>query len=242
MLGGPIVYNEYTIDNELAKDQSKKAVIAMCVSAAVTCAFLLLRFGPGFSSSGLLSMASTAIFTVMCFAMGQWEVNLPTVSALLTAFSYAINDCVVVFDRIRFEASARWRCGGCAHGGCARQQTAEQAALGAAPAACCIDPGRTLTPLPRCVRRGCPGVQVAKEVEDGGTVDNAAALKSVVNRAMSLVTIRSLLTLETVMVCSLMIVIMGGASLHSFSLAVTFGLLNAVSGEPTPRNVACLRT
>jgi hypothetical protein len=50
-------------------------------------------------------MASTAIFTVMCFAMGQWEVNLPTVSALLTAFSYAINDCVVVFDRIRFEAS-----------------------------------------------------------------------------------------------------------------------------------------
>jgi preprotein translocase subunit SecF len=48
-------------------------------------------------------MGSAAIFTVMCFACGQWEVNLPTVSALLTAFSYAINDCVVVFDRTRFE-------------------------------------------------------------------------------------------------------------------------------------------
>jgi preprotein translocase subunit SecF len=68
---------------------------------------------------------------------------------------------------------------------------------------------------------------VAQEQRLGGRVDSARDLKAVVNRALSLVTIRSLLTLEAVMVCSLMIVIMGATSLHSFALAVTFGLLNA---------------
>ena len=103
VLGGPIIYNEYTIDNSLSVEQSRQAIIAMIVAAAATTAFILLRFGPGFSASGFLSMASAGIFAVMCFAMGQYEVNLPIVSAILTVFSYAINDCVVVFDRIRFE-------------------------------------------------------------------------------------------------------------------------------------------
>lgn len=96
------------------------------------------------------------------------QVNLPIISAILTVFSYALNDCVVVFDRIRYE-------------------------LGCLP-----EPPRD----PR-------------------------ELRDTVNRAMGLVTIRSLLTLAVVMVCSVCLVGLGPEGLESFSLAITFGLLNA---------------
>ena len=42
-----------------------------------------------------------------------------------------------------------------------------------------------------------------------------------------LVTIRSLLTLGVVMVCSICLVGIGPVGLESFALAITFGLLNA---------------
>ena len=45
--------------------------------AVVTCAFVLLRFGPGFAISGFLSLASAGLFAICCFAMGGYEVNLP---------------------------------------------------------------------------------------------------------------------------------------------------------------------
>ena len=138
----PIVYNSYAIDPSLAKEQSRQAIIALVVSAVVVAVFLFLRFGIFYALAGLVSMGSAGIFSVCCFAMGQYVVNLPFVSAVLTVFAYAVNDCVVVFDRIRFEVA-------------------------------------------RMMDHNCP-------------VD----LKNTVNRALSLVTIRSLLTLLTVMICS----------------------------------------
>ncbi|KAL4420516.1 hypothetical protein ABPG75_010172 [Micractinium tetrahymenae] len=168
VLGGPIVYNEYTIDSSLAVEQSRRAIAAMIVAAVVTCAFLLLRFGPGFSAAGFISLASAGLFAICCFAMGGYEVNLPIISAVLTVFSYAINDCVVVFDRIRFEM-----------------------------------------------------------VHEPQPPSTNPELRAVVNRAMGLVTIRSLLTLAVVMVCSVCLVGLGPQGLESFSLAITFGLLNA---------------
>ncbi|PSC72120.1 pre translocase subunit [Micractinium conductrix] len=149
VLGGPIVYNEYTVDNTLAVEQSQKAIIAMVVSAVVTCAFVLLRFGPGFAISGFLSLASAGLFAICCFAMGGYEVNLPIIDAILTVFSYAINDVIVVDDRIRLKLK--------------------------------------VTP-PQCV---------------------------------------PLLTLAVVLVCAICLVGMGPEGLVSFSLAITFGLLNA---------------
>ncbi|KAL4436367.1 hypothetical protein ABPG77_009929 [Micractinium sp. CCAP 211/92] len=163
VLGGPIVYNEYTIDSSLAVEQSRRAIIAMVVSAVVTCAFILLRFGPGFSAAGFISLASAGLFAICCFAMGGYEVNLPIVSAILTVFSYAINDCVVVFEMVH-------------------------------------------EPQPPATN---------------------PELRNVVNRALGTVTIRSLLTLAVVMVCSVCLVGLGPKGLESFSLAITFGLLNA---------------
>lgn len=82
ILGGPIIYNEYTIDNTLAVEQSQRAILAMVIAAVVTCAFILLRFGPGFSLSGFLSLASAGLFAICCFAMGSYEVRGPAGPAL----------------------------------------------------------------------------------------------------------------------------------------------------------------
>lgn len=66
---------QYTIDSSLAVEQSRRAIVAMIVSAVVTCAFLLLRFGPGFSAAGFISLASAGLFAICCFAMGGYEVR-----------------------------------------------------------------------------------------------------------------------------------------------------------------------
>lgn len=66
---------QYTIDSTLAVEQSRRAIVAMIVSAVVTCAFLLLRFGPGFSAAGFISLASAGLFAICCFAMGGYEVS-----------------------------------------------------------------------------------------------------------------------------------------------------------------------
>lgn len=71
----PLVPLQYTIDSSLAVEQSRRAIIAMVVSAVVTCAFILLRFGPGFSAAGFISLASAGLFAICCFAMGGYEVR-----------------------------------------------------------------------------------------------------------------------------------------------------------------------
>ena len=58
-------------------------------------------------------------------------------------------------------------------------------------------------------------------------VRTPADLRKVVNRALGLVCIRSLLTLAVVLVCSICVATAGPPVLHSFALALTFGLLSA---------------
>ena len=100
---GNVTFEENTVDPTVAIDMLHRAYIAIIVSAVCVDIFVLLRFNWVFALSAFFAMASAGIYSLCCFALGAFEIDVTFVAAVLTVFSYAVNDCIVVFDRIRFE-------------------------------------------------------------------------------------------------------------------------------------------
>ncbi len=61
-----------------------------------------LRYGPG----TVVALLHDAVITVGAFAITYKEFSLTTVAAVLTIIGYSMNDTIVVFDRIRENATA----------------------------------------------------------------------------------------------------------------------------------------
>src|SRR6185503_10448697 len=59
------------------------------------------RYGPG----TVASLLHDAILVVGAFAITYREFSLTTIAAILTVIGYSMNDTIVVFDRIREDAS-----------------------------------------------------------------------------------------------------------------------------------------
>ena len=141
---------------------------------------------------------------------------MPIVSAILTVFSYAINDCVVVFDRIRFEMDRP-------------PAPTNPLQLRNTVNRAMVSKGERRSSWGRCLSGwSCPGKQLQRPVHTT-TLMCLSALPGLLCSfpLQGLVTIRSLLTLAVVMVCSICLVGIGPEGLMSFALAITFGLLNA---------------
>ena len=63
------------------------------------------RFRFGFGLGGLVALAHDALISLGLFSLCGRQVSLIVITALLTIIGYSINDTVVVFDRIREQAS-----------------------------------------------------------------------------------------------------------------------------------------
>ncbi len=74
------------------------AIICIMVYIAVRFDF---RFGPG----TVVALLHDAILTMGAFAITYREFSLTTIAAILTVIGYSMNDTIVVFDRIRENAS-----------------------------------------------------------------------------------------------------------------------------------------
>lgn len=100
---GTVTFEENTVDPTVALTTVHEAIIAIVVSAVVCTVFVMLRFNLAFAIAAFFGMASAGVYSLCCFALGAFEIDVTFVAAVLTVFSYTVNDCVVVFDRIRFE-------------------------------------------------------------------------------------------------------------------------------------------
>jgi preprotein translocase subunit SecF len=67
--------------------------------------YVALRFDLRFAPGGVVALLHDALITVLVFVLLKREVNLSTVAALLTILGYSINDTIVIFDRIRENAT-----------------------------------------------------------------------------------------------------------------------------------------
>ncbi len=92
----------------IANDIKRDAVIAVIIALLVIFAYIAFRFkGWTWGLGGVVSLAHTAIIVIGFFSLfsGILPFNLDVdqtfIAAILTIIGYAINDNVVIFDRIR---------------------------------------------------------------------------------------------------------------------------------------------
>ena len=92
----------------IANDMRRDAIIAVIIALLVIFAYIALRFkGWTWGVGGVVSLAHTAIIIIGFFSLfsGILPFNLDVdqtfIAAILTIIGYAINDNVVIFDRIR---------------------------------------------------------------------------------------------------------------------------------------------
>ena len=92
----------------IANDMKRDAIIAVLLSLLVIFGYIALRFkGWTWGLGGVVSLAHTAIIVIGFFSLfsGILPFNLDVdqtfIAAILTIIGYAINDNVVIFDRIR---------------------------------------------------------------------------------------------------------------------------------------------
>jgi preprotein translocase subunit SecF len=86
---------------ELRDDGIKSLLFAIvCIMVYIAVRFDF-RYGPG----TVVSLLHDAILTMGAFAVTYKEFSLTTIAAILTVIGYSMNDTIVVFDRIRENAS-----------------------------------------------------------------------------------------------------------------------------------------
>jgi SecD/SecF fusion protein len=90
-----------TVDPTIAQELKNRAVIAVLLACVLIVLYVSFRFEWRFAVSGVLALFMTALFIIGAFAILRIEVNLTFIVAVLTIIGYAINDTIVIFDRIR---------------------------------------------------------------------------------------------------------------------------------------------
>lgn len=86
-----------TVSGELIES----AIWALAVAALGIFFYVWFRFEWQFSVAALIALSHDILLTVCLFSLLQIDFDLTIVAALLTLIGYAINDTVVMFDRVR---------------------------------------------------------------------------------------------------------------------------------------------
>jgi len=94
-------YEINIVDADIAREQQTSALIGMAIACLGIVIYVSIRFEWRFAVSAVISLIYTAFFVISIFSIFQLEVNLPFILAVLTIIGYAINDTVIIFDRIR---------------------------------------------------------------------------------------------------------------------------------------------
>ena len=95
-----ILNNEFVgpqVGEELATDG---ATALMLVVLGIII-YLSLRFEWKFAVAAIIANMHDIIIVVGIFAIMQWEFSLPVLAAVLAALGYAVNESVIIFDRVR---------------------------------------------------------------------------------------------------------------------------------------------
>ncbi|MDX2264450.1 MAG: protein translocase subunit SecF [Hyphomicrobiales bacterium] len=86
-----------TVSDELVRG----SIIALTVAAVGIFLFVWLRFEWQFSVAAIVALLHDVLATLCVLSLLQIDFDLTVVAAILTLIGYAVNDTVVMFDRIR---------------------------------------------------------------------------------------------------------------------------------------------
>jgi preprotein translocase subunit SecF len=90
---------------KISDDLVKKALSAFFWALFVVMVYILVRFNWRFSVGAILSLIHDLTASIGFFVVTGYEFNLTSIAAILTIIGYSVNDSVVIYDRIRENAS-----------------------------------------------------------------------------------------------------------------------------------------
>lgn len=94
-------YEVNIVDADIAREQQWKALMGIGLASLGIVIYMAIRFEWRFGVAAVLSLLQVAFLVVSIFSIFRLEVNLTFIIAILTVVGYAVNDTVVIFDRIR---------------------------------------------------------------------------------------------------------------------------------------------
>ncbi|HOJ92969.1 MAG TPA: protein translocase subunit SecF [Dictyoglomaceae bacterium] len=90
-----------TIEPTVSQELREKAILSGVLAIIVMLVYITFRFKFDFAISAIISEAFVVLASISLFSIFQWEVDPSFIAAILTLLGYAINDTIIVFDRIR---------------------------------------------------------------------------------------------------------------------------------------------
>lgn len=90
-----------SIEPSISQELREKAILASILAVVIMLVYITLRFRFDFALSAIIGEAFVLLATVSFFSMFQWEISPSFIAAILTLLGYAINNTIIVFDRIR---------------------------------------------------------------------------------------------------------------------------------------------
>lgn len=96
--------SEY-VGPSVGEELVQSGVLAIIVSLIAILAYIAFRFEWRMATGAVISLAYDVIIVMGVFSFWQIEYDLTVLAAVLTVVGYSLNDKIVVFDRIRENAS-----------------------------------------------------------------------------------------------------------------------------------------
>lgn len=89
------------ISNEVKKDLASNAIKALIIACIGMVIYTTIRFKFSYGISAIIVLVNNALLVLLLFSLLHLEVNSIFIAAILSIIGYAINDTIVIFDRIR---------------------------------------------------------------------------------------------------------------------------------------------
>lgn len=93
----------------IGQELVRQAILALLIAGAGILVYISFRFEYRFGIAGVISLVQAVLITLGVVSLLGREINSPFVAAILTVVGYAINDTIVIFDRIRENLQIRRR-------------------------------------------------------------------------------------------------------------------------------------
>lgn len=94
-----------SISAKAGKELRDNGIVSLLAAIGFIMLYILVRFDFRYGPGTVIALLHDAIIVVGAFAVTYKEFSLTTIAAILTVIGYSMNDTIVVFDRIRENAS-----------------------------------------------------------------------------------------------------------------------------------------
>ena len=89
------------IGPKVSKELQKNALLAVILSLVGMLVYIAWRFELRFAVGAVVALIHDVLITLGALSLGNFELTLPVIAALLTIIGYSLNDTIVIYDRIR---------------------------------------------------------------------------------------------------------------------------------------------